>query len=278
MKNLSLLFALLFSLVISAQETRRAEIFPNNHPEILIGKTVKVKPLPEKFRDKGYPNFYTDALAMKTYSKIDYKKSSADSLENKVFKVVSNDTKYPEILKLESAEGEIIYYELNKYDKSEYYFEVEGDLDLPEGFYCEYFQPGLDEGKKMSKMTKSIWGVIVWLHNNIQTDKLEVDLMLAMPTTASKGVTVIFDNGEKLELPNIKLDGKLNDGSREHKNCIYKITTDKEKKLFTENIITTIIFGKEKTPVNSDIPSMHGEIIRGVVECSFKTIEEKNKL
>ncbi|QEE50106.1 hypothetical protein FUA48_11100 [Flavobacterium alkalisoli] len=278
MKNLSLLFALFLSVVATAQDKKSVEIFPNNHPELLLGKTVKILPLPEKSRAEGYSNFATNVYGTDTYHKIGFKKSAAESLENRVFKVVPNELNKLNVIKLESPEGEIIYHAYNKYDDREYYFEVEGGLDIPEDFYCEYFQPGVDDGKKINRMSKNFWGTRVWVNNNLKTDKLEINMMFNISTKATKGITIIFDNGEKLEDPNAQLSGKYNDGSLENKDYVYMITTEREKKLFSENLITTVIFGKEKSPVDSDFPARHSEKIRGIVECGYKTIEERNKL
>ncbi|KGO78574.1 hypothetical protein Q763_17725, partial [Flavobacterium beibuense F44-8] len=124
-----------------AQEEKKPEIFPFKRPELLVGKTVTIRPLTDKEIkiQKGYHNFYKDKYNIHTYHEIGFETSDPKSLENRVFKVVSSDPNDTVKLTLEAEDGEVIYYRLLAGYPKYYYFEVEGGLDFPNDFYCDYF-------------------------------------------------------------------------------------------------------------------------------------------
>jgi len=133
MKNITLLIAMLFAFAAKAQES-----YPGKHPELLVGKQVKViTNMVEKY---GYGNFYTDESMLKTYIEDPQKRATNyTDLLDKTFTVVSagpvemGHSK----LQLKAANGETMYYNLNTKLAFNYPFEVIGGLTIPAEYYCE---------------------------------------------------------------------------------------------------------------------------------------------
>ncbi|WP_417357660.1 hypothetical protein [Flavobacterium sp.] len=275
MKQFTLALVLLFSVLAIAQEEKKPEIFPFKRPQLLVGKTVKIRPLTdEEIKiQKGYHLFYEDKYHLHSYHEIGFETSDPKSLENRVFKVVSAHPKYPNNLKLEAEDGEVIYYDLQENYPEHYYFEVEGGLDVPNDFYCDYFDRGVDDGKKGINKWAGFYNVQVRLDTGyITKQELAVGLSFEMDSPADIGLTIIFDNGEKIELPQEPLIYRKSDGK---KHAHLELGSEKDKKLFSEHRITTVIFGKEKSQWGSDFTPDEGERVRGIIKCGLDTIEER---
>src|SRR5690606_4696001 len=205
MKQFTLALVLLFSLLAIAQEEKKPEIFPFRRPELLVGKTVTIRPLSDEEieKEKGYGNFFENE-DLDVYYKVGIFKSDPKSLENRVFKVVSAiKGKYDTYtLKLEAENGEIIYHIFYENEEEHYYFEVEGGLDFPNDFYCDYFEYGYDKGNKDILKWAGFYNIRIDLGTGHMTgQELAVRLSFKMESPADYGLTIIFDNGEKIELP-----------------------------------------------------------------------------
>src|SRR5688572_29097292 len=115
--KITLLLAFLVASVnVSAQDS------PGLRPELLIAKSVKIKPLAQAalISRKGYSDFYTDAALNKRYAQTPHKVTKADALENRVLKVVAvepyiTDTEKSYRVKLaDTIKNEVIYYKFSK--------------------------------------------------------------------------------------------------------------------------------------------------------------------
>ncbi|MFL9836956.1 hypothetical protein ABS768_05560 [Flavobacterium sp. ST-75] len=275
MKQFTLALVLLFSVLAIAQEEKKPEIFPFKRPELLVGKTVTIRPLTDEEikTQKGYHNFYKDKYHRHSYHEIGFETSDPKSLENRVFKVVSTHPKYNNKLTLEAEDGEIIYHDLLENYPEHYYFEVEGGLDVPNDFYCDYFDRGVDDGKKGINKWAGFYNITVRLDTGFITQQeLAVGLSFEMDSPADFGLTIIFDNGEKIELPQKPLVYSEKDGK---KHTHLELAKESDKKLFSEHRITTVIFGKEKSQWGSDFTPQEGERVRGIIKCGLDTIEER---
>lgn len=65
-----------------------AQDYPESHPELLIGKELKVKPTEESLHEYGFDGFYKDENLKKIYACCDKHNSKYSEMVNKVFKVL----------------------------------------------------------------------------------------------------------------------------------------------------------------------------------------------
>ncbi|WP_330444223.1 hypothetical protein [Flavobacterium sp. C4GT6] len=281
MKQFTLALLLLFSVLAIAQEEKKPEIFPFKRPELLVGKTVTIRPLTDEEikTQKGYHNFYKDKYHRHSYHEIGFETSDPKSLENRVFKVVSTHPKYNNKLTLEAEDGEIIYYDVLENYPKHYYFEVEGGLDVPNDFYCDYFDRGVEDEDLIYLTADGLEDYAnVSLTNGGTFETMEKDvvtLTMQVPSKENMGLTVIFDNGAKLELPNDPLI--VSRKGKDRRAVIIEIESDEYKKLFSENRIVSVLLGGKKESSENDISPEGGERIRGVIACGIAKLEAREK-
>ena len=280
MKQFTLALVLLFSVLAIAQEEKKPEIFPYKRPQLLVGKTVKIRPLTDEEieKEKGYANFFENE-DMDVYHEVGRFKSDPKSLENKVFKVVSSDPKFPGILKLEAEDGEVIYYWLKENYPKYYYFEVEGGLDVPNDFYCDYFDTGVENDDLIFLSADGLEDyALVLLRSGGTFETMEKDvvmLTMEIPSKENMGLTVIFDNGAKLELPNKPLIVSRKGNDR--RSVSIEIVSNEYKKLFSENRIVSVLLGGKKESSENDISPEGAEKIRGVITCGIAKLEAREQ-
>lgn len=138
MKKLSLLFAILFSLFVKAQD------YPGKMPQLLLNKEVTMV-VNDMIKKYGYNNFYKDSKANEYYAgktAVPYEK-----LMNRAFKVTevkphNSDRFY---LITITDDTETIYFKYDSKYASEYYFEVKGGLELPADFYADKVKKTVSE-------------------------------------------------------------------------------------------------------------------------------------
>ena len=139
-----ILLLLVFSFTATAQN------FPGKRPTLLLNKTVKVKPLDETVLhyNQGYDNFYSDVYLSEPYAENKSRKTSHDSLANRVLKVTAVEP-YPlpgqlnyKIQLQDTIKNKTLYYEFSEQAEARgnYYFEVIGGLTYPPDFYCDYVE------------------------------------------------------------------------------------------------------------------------------------------
>ena len=163
MRNFILLITLFITLYISAQEH-----FPYKHPELLVGKTVTVLPIGQYDFSQLYQNFYA-GKSFSAYYK-GKREIPKEMLEGRKFHVAAVEPNRIEkdyedywITLKDTASGETLYYLYNKSreKRGEYYFEVEGGLDLPADFYCDYIEKmEMPDGTNRYTLGQSVFEVI----------------------------------------------------------------------------------------------------------------------
>ena len=92
MKNFTLLIALFFSLIITAQD------HPGKRPELLLGKEVTIIDLTgndysDISKEKGYQRFYTDKEVLSKYKENSKHNTEYEALFNKTFTVKNVELK-----------------------------------------------------------------------------------------------------------------------------------------------------------------------------------------
>ena len=134
MKYFTLLITLFFAVTVNAQK------FPGKHPELLIGKEVKIK-LTDEYSGTGFYGFYHKKDLVDFYGgnhSIPY-----NDFIGRTFRVedITPITKFSDpvkSIKLVSPDGEVLYYKYDGIDANFYPFEVIGDIEIPKEVYCEY--------------------------------------------------------------------------------------------------------------------------------------------
>jgi len=252
MKQILLLTAVLISSITFGQN------FPAESVDLLLNKTVKPKTIEESMQRYAYKNFYSkfDTISKKLEK---YKKghrafpsgtsqSDYSKLVGKEFKVVkiydqtptlSSDSGRYFVLELQNEELGTVYYDYDsKYDFN-FELEVVGGLELPEGFYCKDIETSTDkfsgettassdfsEGIKFIKSTKA--GVSkIYMAINEPGSTLNV---------GKKGLTLLLENGKKIERPNAKIDVEV--GGSNYVYSAFIELTKAEIDLIIKNPIT----------------------------------------
>lgn len=223
-----LLFALILSVIAIAQDS------PGMRPELLLEKTVKVKPLPDGVLayEKGYDSFFTDEKMYRRYAENKDRRTKPEALANRVFKVadVKPYTSYGNenflIKLLDSINNEHIYYKFNKYSESQgkYYFEVLGGLEYPADFYCDFLTQTTDKATGEQKITASIsegLHIIKIKKGKEVSYKLEA-VTVEQVISMLRGVTLVFEDGRRIEKP----DAEAVMGTNKNDNIVYIATVN----------------------------------------------------
>ncbi len=213
MKKITYLFIILFTYVTSS-----AQDSPGLRPELLIEKTVRVKPMTdgELAYEKGYDAFYTDGAMTNKYAETKERRTKHSALANRFFKVESvtayNDvygnTDY--IIRLnDTISKEQVYYKYNKFSESQkkYYFEVVGGLKYPTDFYCDFLTEVTDkrtgEHKIIASISEGLHVIKIRKGKNV-TYNLEV-VTVEQVISMLRGITLLLDDGRKLEKPDAEV-------------------------------------------------------------------------
>lgn len=224
MKKILLLTAVLISSITVGQN------FPAESLDLLLNKTVKPLTIEESMQRYAYKNFYSqfDTISKKLEKYEDGHRafpngtfqSDYNKLVGKEFKVIkiydqtptlSSDAGRYSVLELHNSELGTIFYDYDsKYDFN-FELEVVGGLELPEGFYCKNIETTTDkftgettassdysEGIKFLKISKS------------GTSKIYLTINESGPTlnVGKKGLTLLLENGKKIERPNTDIEVK----------------------------------------------------------------------
>lgn len=253
MKKIALLAIILISSISFGQN------FPAESVELLLGKTVKPLILKESAQSYAYKNFYSkfDTITKKLekYKKShrafpsratqsDYKK-----LVGKEFNVVkiyeqktilsSSDGRYS-VLKLQSNDLGIVYYNYDsKYDFN-FELEVVGGLELPEGFYCKDIETTTDKfnGDTTSRSSYSEGiSFIKVTKGGTSNIYLAINETGATLNVGKKGLTLLLKNGKKINRPNAKIDTKVNSSGGYIYSAFIELT-EEEIELIIKNHIT----------------------------------------
>lgn len=210
MKKLLLFIALLLACTfVNAQD------FPATKPELLLGKTVAVKPIHERnlaYQGGGYRAFFDDEALNLVY-KIKSQRTPPEVMANRKFTVISikpvaGRAYQSHSIKLEDkASREIIYYGYSDDSPGQYWLEVEGGLELPLDLYCSELQESTD-----SKGWKILQGGDLFkfiMYRRKKGSSVDYGLMLELGKdafTTGTGVTIYLDNGAVISRPDEQVD------------------------------------------------------------------------
>lgn len=223
-----LLTTLLLSITASAQDS------PGMRPELLLDKTVKVKPLTdgELVYEKGYDAFFTDTGMTKRYAETKDRRTKHDALANRYFKVKdimpyeSYGNKNFLIQLQDTVKNEVVYYKYNRYSESQkkYYFEVVGGLKYPADFYEDFLTETIDKATGERKIAASISeGLHVVKIKNGKDIKYRLEAVTVEQVISMlRGVTLELEDGRKLEKP----DAEAVMSTNKNDNIVYTASID----------------------------------------------------
>lgn len=259
-------------LMLLLAVTATAQSFPYNHPEILVGKEVKIIETMES-EQRGYSSFYsTTSMSsmntyMPTYTYSTYSKKEA--LIGKTFKVLSSE-RYegygnPYRLKLEAPDKTLLYYgyrtSIGDFD---FPFEVIGGLTIPDEYYC-------DLAEKMQSGESTIYTVNAGIGLNLvkmvtpktTTITLTVIEFIESDGKYGNGVALLLENNKKIAFPELTIIPMVNDA----KHYKYMHTFEFSKKdleLLKTNKVIGVKF------IDKVVPIDNGAQIQGALNCIQK--------
>jgi len=201
-----------------------AQNFPGESIDLIIGKELRVKPKSQELQEYGYEGFFKNYKWNMVYKPIGYAsfKSKYNSLVDKVFTVVSYEKNKKDssgntyYLLLKNQDIKKIYY---KYDTTYEYgfpFEVIGGIDFPKDFFCKAISIKVDKFEKDRITYRSPIEYPVSFTKIINKDSKRFYLSITYKgstfNVGEKGLTILFENGSKIEKPQQKIDVKMGKG------------------------------------------------------------------
>lgn len=271
MKNALYIAFVLLGFFATAQES-----FPNKHPELLIGKNVKIINTIEMNALGGMTNLFTDpnlksGTTYKPMAPNDHKTGKHSVLGHE-FKVTAVDSILPKYstekvcrISLEGADGLTLYYKYNVKQTYDYPFEVIGGFTLPEDFYCDYIKMPV----KASEDLDVLIGRATRLQKSFYKGEHEYNLSACLigpnsvGTTSLTSVTLFFDNGAKLLVEGQDIKPTYNTDTTKRYD-FYVFIRDKQIKLFLDNKLIAVKVGNEILKYD------FAEKTRGVMRCMEK--------
>jgi len=262
MKKITTLLLLLGSFLLHAQES-----YPAKHPELLIGKEVKVLDI----TSDEYPDFFTDKELQKAYSPPPGQKiyTAKAALLGKIFKVidVKRDKSYDiedVTIELEGRDNLKLYYRYDQKYDFDYHFEVIGGLNLPDGFYCEYITTtNTEEGTN----AKASVGVGVHVSKDVEKGKsayyLIFNLFLPKDSKPLSSLTLILDGQKTIVKKSSLIIPEFHDGLK-YKYSFTTFLTPQDLALIKVNKITGVRLGDQVAPVPN------GQKMQGILNCLSK--------
>ena len=236
MKKILLITLILIAFNAEAQ-------FPGKHPEILLNKDVRVIPLSQTLQSLGYREFHKNDKM-----KILDKPIKHEILAGKNFKVTDvkpyenyGSSKY--ILKLESTDNTVFYYDYDpKYD-FKYQLEVIGGLQLPEVFYCEDIVTETDKFTGAIRKSSPTCQGISFLKTTTKNETSIYYLSIknkngSTPKIGATGLYLLLTNGQRLEKPATPIDVKVNNDGSGYTYSAFVRLTESDIRLLIENQIT----------------------------------------
>lgn len=232
-----LLFLALTSLLCYSQ-------FPAKHPELLLNKEVTIKSLAPSLQEYGYSNLHKNPEMKITDKAI---RHSTVVGKNFIVKEVTPYEKYAEtkfIIKLESPENGVYYYDYDpKYD-FHYILDVIGGLELPADLYCADITTENDkftnEIRSSSPYSEGV-SFVKTIKDGKTTIYLSINEIGSTAVVGKTGLTLLLENNKRIEKPTAPIDVKVNSGYTGAKGYVYsafvELTTD-DIKLLSENAIT----------------------------------------
>ncbi|OYQ45562.1 hypothetical protein CHU92_01915 [Flavobacterium cyanobacteriorum] len=263
-------------LIFIATYVGHAQDSPGNRPELLLEKTVKIKPLSESelSYEKGYNDFFINENLSKIYAENKNHRTKHEALANRIFKVVdvrpfeSNGIKNYVIQLQDTIRNEAVYYKFNKFSESnkKYYFQVIDGIKYPKDFFCDFLTHIIDKNTDEHKLTASIsegLHVVKIKKGKTITYRMEV-VTVEQVISMLPGVVLVFEDGRKLEKP----QAEAVMGTNNNDNIVYIATfelTPAEMAILTQS---RIVSGKISKFIKN---YAEGEKFMEILKCLVRT-------
>jgi hypothetical protein len=217
--------------------------FPGRHPELLLNKEVQVTDLSPRLQTFGYRDFHKKEEIKVTDKAIKY-----SDLVGKTFRVTdvkpydkNGESNF--ILKLESSENGIMYYNYSPAFEDIYRLSVIGGLTLPEEVYCSDLKSETDKFTSQVKTTVPYTEGVSFI--KVEKDgKSTIYLIINQIGSTLKlgdGFILLLENGKRIENASEKIDVKVNSGYTGATGYVYSAfvaLSENDIKLLSENSIT----------------------------------------
>ena len=264
MKNFTLLLALFFSLIITAQD------HPGKRPELLLGKEVTIRDLEDdRYSDyrktKGYERFYTQKGEKGVYEANDIYNTKYEALVSKTFTVTNVEPAKSRlgddyhVITLESGD-QVLYHSF--YPKYPYYFIVKGGLDYPADFYCDDIseKPFLDTGLT-DYIIEPYSGLSLTKTKGKELTKYLLYAGIVSPGALdkTKGISFTLDNGIKIGEAAFEPKVNVNSYGDYSYSGVIELS-DKDLELLKSHIITHIQVGAFKKEVSYAGKKIHNAL------------------
>ena len=269
MKKIILLFVVMSSLMVTAQN------FPGEKIDLLANKELRVIPLSESSQKYGYKGFYTDASLKKLYKEKDFG-TPYKELSGKTFKVLSFEPyktstgNLKHKLKIENSETDILFFDYDPKYSHSFPFEVIGGLQYPEGFFCERMLEK-EPLKENSRKYEFPFANGVKLIKTVDEEYTFIFAAINLPTdtkeekgTIRRGVTITFDNGKTISMPDQKVNHTPNGSGGTVYSAVVSFTTPEELDLLKNHKMAKVKFDKFEREIRE------GDEIREYAKCFLK--------
>lgn len=239
--------------------------------ELLVGKTLVVKPLEDLKLDKGYDGFYKKVIPgygnseENTAFSINFiNKSNYDSLVNKSFKCISVK-QWPEeseneyyAIELQNPEIGTVFFKYDTQIESTFSktFKIVGGLTAPAGYYCNDIKDDYDKFTHQKSLFSPEENT-VFFEKQIKNGKTIYLLGLQLQNTSvytGKGFAIIFKDKTRMSRPLVK-EEDINihgTGANYIHSILYQLTETDILKLKTAVITDIRIYQSNESVEDGD--------------------------
>lgn len=210
MKKIIVLFALFLGLSVSAQDE-----FPIKNPELIRGKSVEIVEHGMFFRDSQLENFYYDAKVDLTGHRAKVVNVITNRLARKDY---NGDPETEYILELDTDLGFKLYYEFMS-SSSPIILKIkpsDADFKLPADYYGAYVtvEAGKAPGEKKYWFTRKNLNYKITKYKTGTKSRYNFEYWMFAgrpPGQPTNGMTILFTDGTKLDIPDAKVTMETKD-------------------------------------------------------------------
>jgi len=284
MKKILLILFIYSSINVYSQS------FPNNKPDVLIGKKVTPITLEERLKKYGYKNFVSEFDTINKEIKVIGRKNKPFYVENtassdyyklkplifivdKVYELnekKSYKTYNDYILQLKNDEIGIVYYRYDPTNSNIFELELINNALLPNEVYCNEIKIKKDKFEDIETHITpfNIDGIsfLKSISNNKKDYFINIRVNGSTLNVGEKGVYILLENGKKILKPNEKIDVDVNKNSTGWEYSAFINLNNEEITLLKSSRITDVkLFIYEK-----EISLKNGLLTQEYLKCITK--------
>ena len=246
--------------------------FPGTEVQLLLDKTLIVKKINyissngKEVNYTSYDGFYKNEKLTKVYKKKTMFDSKYEALAGKSFKVIRIqplEGKYY-ILELENDDNKIIYYKYDSDYAMSFPFIVEGGVILPDRYYCNKINKGIDKFTNEISYSASIRQFII-SKSSVYRNTIYLH-QISFQVKSTSGLVLLLENNLRIDKPDAYVEVDVNSGSTPFIHKVAVELSDSEFKLLSENIITDFRIGL----VDGKISTADAFVLKKTMQCLIK--------